>query len=65
MRHGKTDKVQMQWTLSKSESDATLAAWIYNLIYTLSQEEIFAPFLQPDTTWGEKQERVCLDVSLG
>ena len=27
------------------------------MIYTVSQEEIFAPFLQPDTTWGKKTRK--------
>ena len=45
---------QMQWTLSEHESRTTLENWKTHLMYTLSTEEIFSPFLLPNATWGKK-----------
>ena len=50
-------KAQMQWTLTENESSTTLEAWIDHVICTLSQEEIFTPFLRPDATWGKKARK--------
>ena len=50
-------KAQMQWTLTENESSTTLEAWIDHVICTLSQEEIFTPFLRPDATWGKKTRK--------
>ena len=50
-------KAQMQWTLTENESSTTLEAWIEHVICTLSQEEIFTPFLRPDATWGKKTRK--------
>ena len=45
---------QMQWTLSEHESSTTLENWKTHLMCTLSTEEIFSPFLQPNATWRRK-----------
>ena len=50
-------KAQMQWTLTENESSTTLKAWIDHVVCTLSQEEIFTPFLRPDATWGKKTRK--------
>ena len=44
----------MQWTLSEHESSTALEAWKTNLMHTLSTEEAFSPFLQPNATWKKK-----------
>ena len=50
-------KAQMQRTLTENESSTTLEAWIDHVICTLSEEEIFTPFLRPDATWGKKTRK--------
>ena len=48
---------QKQWTLSEHESSTTLEAWKTNLMHSLSTEEAFSPFLQPNATWKKKTKK--------
>ena len=48
---------QKQWTLSEHESSTTLEAWKTNLMQSLSTEEAFSPFLQPNATWKKKTKK--------
>ena len=43
-----------QWSLSKNESINSFENWRQNLVYTLSLDSNFAPFLADGTTWGKK-----------
>ena len=43
-----------QWSLSKNESINSFENWRQNLVYTLSLDSNFAPFLTNGTTWGKK-----------
>ena len=40
-----------QWCLGKTETVNSLENWWENLMYTVSQDEVFTPFLVPDKTW--------------
>ena len=42
-----------QWYLGKNETVTTFNAWKDNLLYTLSLDSRFAPFLVADATWGK------------
>ena len=42
-----------QWALGKTETVTTFNAWKDNLLYTLSLETKFAPFLKPDARWAK------------
>ena len=43
-----------QWCLSKSETINSFENWRQNLLYTLSLDSNFAPFLAEGITWGKK-----------
>ena len=43
-----------QWSLSKNGSINSLENWRQNLVYTLSLDSNFAPFLADGTTWEKK-----------
>ena len=43
-----------QWSLSKNESMNSFENWRQNLVYTLSLDSKFTPFLADGTTWGKK-----------
>ena len=43
-----------QWSLSRNESINSFENWRQNLVYTLSLDSNFAPFLADGTTWGKK-----------
>ena len=43
-----------QWSVSKNNAINSLENWRQNLVYTLSLDSNFAPFLANSTTWGKK-----------
>ena len=43
-----------QWCLSKSETINSFKNWRQNLLYTLSLDRNFAPFLAEGITWGKR-----------
>ena len=45
-----------QWCLSKTENVNTFENWRQNLIYTLSLDPHFAPFLVNGFTWQKKSK---------
>ena len=49
-----THRAPKQWCLSKIETITSFENWRQNLIYTLSFDSNFAPFLAEDATWGKK-----------
>ena len=49
-----TLRAPKQWSLSKNESINSFENWRQNLLYTLSLDSNFAPFLAEDATWGKK-----------
>ena len=48
-----TSKAPKQWTLSKDESLNSYNNWKENLIYTLSLDSNFSPFLKDDAKWNK------------
>ena len=48
-----TSKAPKQWTLSKDETLNSYNNWKENLIYTLSLDRNFAPFLKNDAKWNK------------
>ena len=51
-----THRAPKQWCLSKSETINSFENWRQNLLYTLSLDSNFAPFLAEDFTWGKKMK---------
>ena len=49
-----THRAPKQWCLSKSETINRFENWRQNLLYTLSLDSNFAPFLAEGITWGKK-----------
>ena len=49
-----TIRAPKQWSLTKSETITSFEAWRQNLLYTLSLDKNFAPFLVEDYTWTKK-----------
>ena len=49
-----TPRAPKQWCLTKNETINTFENWKQNLIYTLSLDVSFAPFLVSGTTWLKK-----------
>ena len=49
-----THRAPKQWCLSKSETINSFENWRQNLLYTLSLDSNFAPFLAEGFTWGKK-----------
>ena len=49
-----TPRAPKQWSLSKNESINSFENWRQNLLYTLSLDSNFAPFLAENATWGKK-----------
>ena len=49
-----THRAPKQWCLSKSETINSFENWRQNLLYTLSLDINFAPFLAEGFTWGKK-----------
>ena len=47
-------KALKQWSLTENETANTFEAWKNNLVFILSLEDKFTPFLQPDASWGKK-----------
>jgi len=45
-----------QWSLTKVETITSFENWRQNLVYSLNGQ--FAPFLQEETTWQKKTERI-------
>ena len=46
-----THRAPKQWCLTKSETVNSFENWRQNLLYTLSLDSNFAPFLIDGTTW--------------
>lgn len=51
---GTTAQAPKQWSLSKNETINSFENWRQNLVYTLSLNTNFAPFLTDSTTWAKK-----------
>ena len=51
-----TPRAPKQWSLSKNESINSFENWRQNLLYTLSLDSNFAPFLAENATWGKKSK---------
>ena len=49
-----THRAPKQWCLSKSETINSFENWRQNLLYTLSLDSNFAPFLAESFMWGKK-----------
>ena len=49
-----THRAPKQWCLSKTKTVNSFENWKQNLLYTLSLDNHFAPFLSDDATWGKK-----------
>ena len=49
-----THRAPKQWCLSKSETINSFENWRQNLLYTLSLDRNFAPFLAEGFMWGKK-----------
>ena len=49
-----------QWSLTKNESINTFEAWRQNLVYTLSLDQNFAPFMVEGCTWLKKTPKTTL-----
>ena len=48
-----TSKAPKQWSLQKDETLNSYNNWKENLIYTLSLDKNFTPFIKSDVTWGK------------
>ena len=48
-----SSRAPKQWALGKVETVTTFNAWKDNLLYILSLEVKFAPFLVADATWSK------------
>ena len=46
-------KIAKPWKLTEDESFSSYRAWQHNMIYTLSQDSAFAPFLKGNITWAK------------
>lgn len=55
-----TVRAPKQWSLSKTETITSFEAWRQNLLYTLSLDSNFAPFLVDGFTWLKKTATVPL-----
>ena len=51
---GTTARAPKQWSLSKNETINSFENWRQNLVYTLSLDTNFAPFLADGATWAKK-----------
>ena len=51
-----TQRAPKQWCLSKTESINSFENWKQNLVYTLSLDEKFAPFLIEGVKWLKKSK---------
>ena len=49
-----THRAPKQWQLTKTETITTFEAWRQNLIYILSLDANFAPFLADNFVWTKK-----------
>lgn len=46
-------KAPKQWKLTEDETFSSFTSWQHNLLYTLSQDPLFKPFLEPEATWAK------------
>ena len=51
-----TSKAPKQWSLSKHETVNSFENWKQNLLYTLTLDPNFAPFLSDEVTWAKKSK---------
>ena len=49
-----SQRAPKQWQLTKSETITSFEGWMNNLIYILSLDDNFAPFLLSTSTWLKK-----------
>ena len=49
-----SNKAPKQWQLTKNETVVTFESWKQNLLYILSLDDKFAPFLADNSTWLKK-----------
>ena len=50
------NRAPKQWCLSKQETLNSFENWKQNLLYTLSLDPLFAPFLVEGATWTKKSK---------
>jgi hypothetical protein len=51
-----SSKAPKQWCLTKHESINTYESWKQNLIYVLSLDKHFSPYLEPNKVWKKKSK---------
>jgi hypothetical protein len=49
-----TVRAPKQWSLTKNETITSFESWRQNLVYTLSLDNNFAPFLVSGVKWEKK-----------
>ena len=49
-----SNKAPKQWSLTKNETVNTFASWKQNLLYILSLDPQFAPYLVDGASWAKK-----------
>ena len=49
-----SQRAPKQWSLSKTETITSFESWRQNLVYSLSLDREFAPFVAEDFTWQKK-----------
>ena len=52
-----TPRAPKQWCLTKTETVTSFENWRQNLLYTLSLDAQFTPFLLDGATWSEKTKK--------
>ena len=50
------NRAPKQWTLTSEETLNSFTNWKENLLYTLSLDKSFAPFLKDGVTWKEESD---------
>ena len=51
MAAGDSFKGPKPWVLTEEETFSSFSKWQSNMVYTLSKDKMFAPFLQPGVSW--------------
>ena len=57
-----TNRAPKQWLLTKNETVTSFQSWKENIVYVLSPDANFAPFLNADITWLRKSTNDTSDV---
>ena len=51
-----TIRAPKQWSLTTNETITSFESWRHNLVYSLSLDPGFAPFLLTGSIWGKKTQ---------